>query len=157
MIRPMNRSDKEGVMDIVRRTALFTPQEAAVAEEVIDAYLDRPGSGEYEVVVFQNGNGGPGGYAAFGPTPLTEGTYDLYWIAVAPERKGSGIGRRLMAFVEERLRAKGARMLLVETSSQPGYEPTRGFYLALGYKEAARIAGFYKPGDDRVTYAKHFS
>ncbi|MBN2198308.1 MAG: GNAT family N-acetyltransferase [Candidatus Aminicenantes bacterium] len=156
MIRPMVRDDKEGVMNIVRRTALFTPQEAAVAEEVIDAFLDRPEAGDYEAVVFQNGERGPAGYAVFGPTPLTEGTYDLYWIAVAPERRSSGIGRRLMAFVEERLRGKGARMLLVETSSQPRYKPTRGFYLALGYKEAARIAGFYKPGDDRVTYAKYF-
>lgn len=156
MIRTMARSDKEGVMDILKRTSLFTPREVAVAEEVIDAYLDRPESGDYELVVFQNGDGRAAGYAAFGPTPLTSGTYDLYWIAVAPERRGAGVGRLLMAHVEEKLRDKGARLLLVETSSQTGYEPTRDFYLALGYREAARIAGFYKPGDDRVTYVKYF-
>ncbi len=156
MIGPMERSDKEGIMDILKRTTLFTPEEIAVAEEVIDAYLDRPGQRDYEIVVFRNGNGAAQGYAAFGPTPLTEGTFDLYWIAVAPERQGSGIGRKLMAFVEDGLRRRGARLLLIETSSQPRYEPTRNFYLALGYKEAARIAGFYRPGDDRVTFAKYF-
>jgi GNAT superfamily N-acetyltransferase len=156
MIRPMTASDKQRVLDLLTSTGLFTPAEVAVAEEVIDAYLARPEGGDYEVVVFQNGEAGPAGYAAFGPTPLTRGTYDLYWIAVAPERQGSGVGRKLMAFVEDSLRRRGARLLLIETSSQLRYEPTRGFYLALGYREAARIAGFYTPGDDRVTYAKYF-
>lgn len=156
MMRIMERSDKEGVMGILDRTAMFTPQEIAVAEEVMDAFLDRPEQQDYEVVVCQEGERGLAGYVAFGPTPLTEGTYDLYWIAVAPERQGAGVGRRLMAWVEDRLRGNGARLLLIETSSQPRYEPTRRFYLGLGYREAARIAGFYKPGDDRVIYAKYF-
>lgn len=156
MIRPMDKSDKENVMNILHRTAMFTPTEIVVAEEVIDAYLDTPGRQDYELVVCQNGEAGLAGYAAFGPTPLTVGTYDLYWIAVEPARQGSGVGRSLMAHVEDRLRKRGARLLLVETSSQPRYEPTRKFYLGLGYKEAARIAGFYNPGDDRVTFAKYF-
>ncbi|OGD12090.1 MAG: hypothetical protein A2Y86_09240 [Candidatus Aminicenantes bacterium RBG_13_62_12] len=156
MIRPMDKSDKADVMNILERTSMFTPPEIAVAEEVIDAYLDRPERKDYELVVCQNGERDLAGYAAFGPTPLTAGTYDLYWIAVAPEQQGSGVGRRLMAFVEDSLRGKGARLLLIETSSQSRYEPTRRFYLALGYREAARIAGFYNPGDDRVTFVKYF-
>jgi ribosomal protein S18 acetylase RimI-like enzyme len=95
------------------------------------------------------------GYAAYGPTPLTQGTYDLYWIAVSPDRQGSGLGRHLMDWVESRLQESGGRLLLIETSSQTRYDPTRRFYLRLGYREAARIADFYRPGDDRVTYAKY--
>ena len=156
MIRSLERSDKAGVMSILERTAMFTPGEIAVAEEVMDACLDRPEQNDYEAVVFEDGERSLAGYAAFGPTPLTEGTYDLYWIAVAPERQGAGVGRRLMEWVEDRLRQSGGRLLLIETSSQSRYEPTRRFYLGLGYREAARIAGFYKPGDDRVIYAKYF-
>ncbi len=156
MIRNMERSDKMDVLDILRRTAMFTPQEIHVAEEVMDDFLDKPEQKDYEVVVCQDEERGLVGYAAFGPTPLTRGTYDLYWIAVAPEQQGTGVGRGLMSWVEDRLRGGGARLLLIETSSQPRYEPTRRFYLGLGYTEAARIADFYRPGDDRVIYAKYF-
>lgn len=155
MVRPMARSDKEAVMDILRQTSMFTPPELAAAEEVIDDYLDHPERKEYFLAVWEEGRR-LAGYVAYGPTPLTEGTYDLYWIAVSPGRQGSGLGRRLMDWVEGRLRESGGRLLLIETSSQPSYEPTRRFYLRLGYKEAARIADFYRPGDDRVTYAKYF-
>jgi hypothetical protein len=47
-------------------------------------------------------------------------------------------------------------MVLIETSSQPRYEPTRQFYLRLDYREVARVPDFYKPGDDRIIYAKSF-
>jgi len=154
MVRPMVRSDKEAVMDILRQTAMFTPEEVRVAAEVMDAALDGPDQEDYSLAVWEEG-GRVAGYVAYGPTPLTQGTYDLYWIAVSPDRQSSGLGRRLMAWVEDRLREAGGRLLLIETSSQPRYEPTRRFYLGLGYREAARIADFYSPGDDRVTYAKH--
>jgi ribosomal protein S18 acetylase RimI-like enzyme len=134
---------------------MFTPEEVQVAAEVMDDALDRPEQEDYSLAVWEEG-GQVTGYAAYGPTPLTQGTYDLYWIAVSPDRQGSGLGRRLMDWVESRLRESGGRLLLIETSSQPRYEPTRRFYLGLGYREAARIADFYGPGDDRVTYAKYF-
>jgi len=155
MVRPMVRSDREAVMNILRQTAMFTPEEVQVAAEVMDDALDRPEQEDYSLAVWEEG-GRVTGYAAYGPTPLTQGTYDLYWIAVSPDRQGSGLGRRLMDWVESRLRESGGRLLLIETSSQPRYEPTRRFYLGLGYREAARIADFYGPGDDRVTYAKYF-
>jgi ribosomal protein S18 acetylase RimI-like enzyme len=47
-----------------------------------------------------------------------------------------------------------ARLLLIETSSQPRYEPTRGFYERHGYREVARVPEFYAVGDDRVIFAK---
>jgi ribosomal protein S18 acetylase RimI-like enzyme len=154
MVRPMVRSDREAVMNILRQTAMFTPEEIGVAAEVMDAALDRPEQKDYFLVVWEE-DGRVAGYAAYGPTPLTQGTYDLYWIAVSPDRQGSGLGRHLMDWVESRLQESGGRLLLIETSSQTRYDPTRRFYLRLGYREAARIADFYRPGDDRVTYAKY--
>ena len=32
------------------------------------------------------------GYVSFGPTPLTESTYDLYWIAVDKSKHRAGVG-----------------------------------------------------------------
>ena len=90
------------------------------------------------------------GYACFGATPATDGTYDLYWLAVDPAAQGRGVGSALVRAVEEKLVGRGARLLVVETSSRPDYEGTRRFYARSGYHEAARVRDFYAPADDRI-------
>ena len=94
------------------------------------------------------------GYACYGATPGTEGTFDLYWIAVDPSTQGRGAGTHLLGEVERRLRVGDERLLIAETSSRAAYEATRRFYERRGYSEQARVAAFYGPGDDRVIYAK---
>lgn len=86
--------------------------------------------------------------------PLTDRVYDLYWIAVDPAVHGRGVGGRLLDFVEEVLRGKRARFLLVETSSRSIYEKARAFYRGRGFVEEARVHDFYSVGDDRVIYKK---
>jgi ribosomal protein S18 acetylase RimI-like enzyme len=97
------------------------------------------------------------GYACYGPTPSADGTFDLYWIAVHPAAQGAGAGGRLLREVERRVRIRGGRLLIVETSSRPPYARTRRFYDACGYREAARVADFYAPADDRVILAKRLA
>lgn len=153
----MTREDRRTVLDIVQATEMFTPDEVAVARELIDIYLDQPQQRDYCLVVAENEDGRVVGYMSYGPTPLTEGTYDLYWMAVASEKQGRGYGRELVSWLEERVRAAGGRMILVETSSQPKYEKTRRFYTGLNYKEVSRIPDFYRRGDDRITYVKYLN
>lgn len=97
------------------------------------------------------------GYACYGPTPATDRTFDLYWIAMHPDYQGSGGGSVLLGEVERRLRNGGGRLLVVETSSRDEYAATRHFYEARGYAEAARIREFYAPADDRVIYTKRLA
>ena len=96
----------------------------------------------------------PVGWVCWGPTPCTLGTFDIYWIGVASNMQGRGIGRALTAFAEQSIAASGGQLFVVETSSRETYTPTRRFYEALGYREAGRIPDFYGPGDDRVIYTK---
>ena len=96
------------------------------------------------------------GYACYGPTPETDRTFDLYWIAVDPSAHGTGIGTLLLSEVERRLQGQDARLVVVETSSRSEYAGTRAFYAARGYRECARVRGFYAPGDDRITLSKRF-
>lgn len=157
MLRPMVKADRQPVLDLIRATGFFTPEEVQVAEELIDIYLKQPEQRDYFIVVVENEQGRVAGYMTYGPTPLTEGTWDLYWIAVSPSDQGKGYGQQLVRWLEEEVKKRNGRLILIETSSQPKYEPTRKFYEKLGYTEVARIPDFYRPGDDRVIFGKYFS
>ena len=67
-----------------------------------------------------------------------------------PAAQGRGVGTALVRAVEQKLLDRGARLLVVETSSRPDYEGTRRFYARSGYMEAARVRDFYAPADDRI-------
>ncbi len=94
------------------------------------------------------------GFIVYGPTPMTHGTYDLYWIATDPRVRGAGLGASLMKVMEADLRARAARLVRVETSGTDGYDATRTFYRAGGYAETARVPDFYRAGDDLVILTK---
>ena len=155
MVRPMTNGDHERVMEIIRATRFFLPEEIKVAEELIDIYLSQPDQKDYQVVVAEDENGRVVGYMTYGPTPLTAGTWDLYWIAVSPEVQGRGCGHLLVRYLEDEVKKNNGRLVMIETSSQPKYLPTRKFYEKLGYREMARIPDFYRPGDDRVIFGKY--
>jgi len=154
----MRAHDKDAVLGLVRATGFFTPDEVGVAEELIDVYLGRPDQKDYGIVVVEDeaAAGTPVGYMTWGPTPLAEDAYDLYWMAVAPSQQGKGRGKELVRWLEAEAGRRNGRVILIETSSQPKYHGTRQFYIDLGYKEVARVPDFYRAGDDRVIYAKYF-
>ena len=97
------------------------------------------------------------GAAYVAPEPFADRLWNLYFLAVSPDRHGAGTGTQLIAHVEDELRRAGqdaARVLLVETSSLEPYASARGFYRARGFDEEARIREFYGPGDSKVIFWK---
>ncbi len=156
-IRPFTEQDRAPVLELIRLTGMFTPDEERVAAEIIEVFLTQPGQRDYCIeVVEPNDGGGVAGFVCYGPTPLTEGTVDLYWMAVHPGRHRQGFGRALVRRVEEAVRQTRGRLIVIETSSKTKYAPTRQFYQRLGYAETARLPDFYRPGDDLVVYCKYF-
>ena len=138
---------------MLRHTPEFKPSELVVAEEVIDSYLRAPRNSDYYILVAED-DSALVGYICYGPTPMTEGTWDLYWNAVAQGKRHQGIGSALMKSAEkEIIRAKG-RLVLVETSSTPAYEASRRLHIGHGYEIVARIPDFYAPGDDKLILLK---
>ena len=155
-IRLMNPEDKAAVMRILRATPEFTPGEVIVAEELIDYYSSEPVGSGYNILVAEV-NSEVVGYICWGLTPLTEGTWDIYWIATDPEKQGQGIGTALLTSAEARIKEAKGRLTFIETSSKPGYEKTKGFYHARGYELVCQIPDFYAPGDDKLILQKRLS
>lgn len=88
------------------------------------------------------------------PERMTDGTFNLYLIAISKNLQGKGIGAEMMTYVENLLREKGKRILIVETSALPEFELTREFYDKLDYKREAVIREFYQEGEDKVVFWK---
>ena len=151
--RAMTSADKIEIMEILKSTTAFTREDVRVAEEVIDAYLsDAQGSGYF--IDIGELEGRVAGYLCYGPTPLTLGTWDYYWIATAPEHRGKGIGTILIKLAEEVIRKAEGRMVLIETSSTSPYTAARNLYASLGYEIISIIPDFYSPGDNKLTFRK---
>ena len=153
-IRPLHAADRDALDGIVRAQRNFTPEEMETAMEVIDEAL--AGDPEYIVTVIED-EGRVTGYECHGPTPLTHGTFDLYWIAVDPRAQKRGYGQQLMRAAEDDVARRGGRLLLIETSSQESYGATIRFYERAGYDLAARIKNFYRLGDDKLVFAKELN
>jgi GNAT superfamily N-acetyltransferase len=149
-VRP---EDRQAIRAILESTGFFYPEEIAVAEELVEERLQRgPASGYH--FEFAEAGGQVAGYTCYGPIACTKASYDLYWIGVHQGHRRAGLGRRLLARVEEQIRRLGGQRVYVETSSRAQYDPTRAFYLACGYRLEARLEDFYAPGDGKVIFLK---
>ncbi len=153
IIRRTNAGDRGAILEIVEATGFFRPDEIQIAAEVLDEAIKGGDSGHYQSFTLLNADR-TAGWICWGLTPCTIGAYDIYWIAVAPDCHGRGYGRRLIEHAEAGMRARQGRLSVLETSGRPQYESTRGFYLKLGYTEAARLREFYDVADDKVVYLK---
>jgi ribosomal protein S18 acetylase RimI-like enzyme len=145
--------DAARIRRIVEATGFFTPEEIAIAQELVEERIAKGPASGYEFS-FREAGEALLGYACYGRTPGTDHSWDLYWIAVAPEAQGRGRGRQILDHIEPKIRAAGGKLLWAETSSTDRYAPTRAFYLRAGFREAARLNDFYRTGDSKVIYEK---
>lgn len=156
MIRPLHRGDREPIRRLLIATKVFSEDEVAIALELIDIVLEKPGQKDYIIRVFEEGEKVLG-YYCVGPTPATQSTYDLYWIAVDPAVHGRGVGAQLDDHALDMVRGMGGRLVIAETSSRGSYDGTRAFYVGRGYAELARIKEYYRAGDDLVVYGRYLT
>ena len=151
MLRPTVPSDSPALVAIAERTKFFKPHELVALREVLDDYHDDPGrhwANTYEE------NGQIMGFVYFAPAEMTDQTWYLYWIFVEKQTQAKGIGSTLLKFAEDEAKKAGGRLMLIETSGLPFYEPTRRFYLKHGYRLEATLHDFYEDGDDLNVFWK---
>lgn len=154
MLTRLAASHRNLLADLLRATPEFSTEDREVALELIDCTLAAPDSYRFWIDEDDAGNG-VRGYICYGATPMTKGTFDLYWIATHPAHKGKGVGRGLVHAMERELEAEGGRLVRVETAGSEEYEATRTFYDRIGYEVVARIRDFYWPGNDLYIYGRY--
>src|SRR5690349_13842757 len=99
---PISRRDRPRLAELLAATGAFNDDEVQVALGLFDVSIDTVSSrgatprrdplspsqdsgDDYEFLgAFDEQSDQLIGYACFGRTPATDGTYDLYWLAVDP-------------------------------------------------------------------------
>lgn len=156
LIRKLERRDRPIVAGFLSGINQFYDEDRVIALELIDIFLDVQEQKDYDCLVACDEINHAVGFICFGPTPLTDGTFDLYWIAVDPVYEGKGVGTLLLESMETMVKNTRGRMIIIETSSGQEYSLTRKFYLKNNYLLAETIKDFYHLGEDRVTFIKRF-
>ena len=147
-IRSIVPGDIPALKQVIDRNELFPSQ---MLDGMVSDYFDNPNTSD---LWFTYEEEKPVAIAYVAPEKMTEGTWNLYLIAVAPDLQGKGIGRSIVQYIENTLRAKGERILLVETSGLDEFKRTRIFYDKCGYEQEARIRDFYQAGEDKIVFRK---
>jgi GNAT superfamily N-acetyltransferase len=147
---PHERADIER---ITLAAGNFQADELTTPLELFDGYLRDPVVSGYNFFSAKR-EGQVVGYACYGPTALTEGTFDLYWIVAEAAAHGQGVGRALFERVWGEVTRHRGRLLMIWTSSTPDYDRARAFYLRMGCQLEAQIKNFYRPGDDLCIFSK---
>jgi GNAT superfamily N-acetyltransferase len=149
----VREGDPEIVRAITESTGFFYSEEVDTAVELVEERLAKgPRSGYH--FLFAESEGRTVGYSCFGPIACTKASFDLYWIVVASDTRGQGVGSMLLEESERVIASMGGKRIYVETSSRALYDPTRAFYSARGYAEQAVLKDFYGPEDSKVVYCK---
>jgi ribosomal protein S18 acetylase RimI-like enzyme len=144
------------VRSLVASTGMFSTSEVDIAGDLVTERLTKGIRSGYHFVLAERG-ASLVAYACYGPIDGTQGSFDLYWIAVSPDEQRKGLGAQAYARAEAAMRKAGAKHIYVDTSSSDRYAPTRGFYQRMGFVEEARLPDFYAPGDGKVIYVKDIS
>jgi ribosomal protein S18 acetylase RimI-like enzyme len=145
--------DISRVVRLLSRTQFFSAEEVEIGTSLVTERLSEGVRCGY-LFLFAESKDAFLGYSCYGPIPGTLNGYDLYWIAVDPDRQREGVGRQLLATTEQKILELGGQRLYAETSSTAQYQPTRLFYERNGFILEGRLANYYAPNDDKMLYTK---
>jgi ribosomal protein S18 acetylase RimI-like enzyme len=153
---PVSSTDRAALLAVATATGLFSAEEA---EGLLGGILDQLASGALPeghaaLACRQAADGTILGWTYFAPDPHAEGVWNVWWIGVAPAAQGLGVGRSLLLAAEAQAAARGARVVVIETSAKDGQARARRFYAREGYAECGRVPDFYAEGDHKVLFAR---
>jgi ribosomal protein S18 acetylase RimI-like enzyme len=152
MIRLATPDDTKTLIAVAEASGLFEPQQTDELAQMLVQHFDAATNSPD--LWFTDDDGGPVGVAYAAPERMTDGTWNLYLLAIHPGCQRQGRGKALLGHVEHLLAERGERVLLIETSGTDDFDYVRAFYRNSGYTEEARIREFYAVGVDKIVFRK---
>ena len=150
-------ADLEAVLRIAKNAQVFTAEEIDVVREMFDGFFHPNSYNDHTFIVCRKENSGAVvGFAVYGPVPMTDRIWHLYWICTDHNEQGKGIGNVLWSRIHEDVRSKGARAIYLETSDSDLYAPARQFYERHGWQRAAHLPDYYAIGEGMLIFRKVF-
>lgn len=150
VVEPSRPEDRAPIGAVARSAGVFSPTELDTVFELFDQSQRDPSSG-YNFLSYRL-DGRVVGFACWGPTPLTDGTHDLYWICSERGLQRQGVGAALFRRVESEVRARGGRLIVIWTSDREAYAAARRFYDRMGCQRVAHVRDYYQPGEGLEIY-----
>jgi ribosomal protein S18 acetylase RimI-like enzyme len=152
VIRDVTKVDFAGMVGILDDIREFSSLDIACCRDCLQDYVEGV-EPTYRFICSED-DSGIDGFACFDSDTLSDGVVEVYWVVVAPRKQKNGIGSLLLSHIESEARMKKARMIVLETESDPLYVNARRLYEKCGFAREAVIKDFYHEGDDKVMYVK---
>jgi ribosomal protein S18 acetylase RimI-like enzyme len=148
-IRAVASADIIGLKKVVDSSGLF-PSE--YLDEMISDYFNNADTQDIWFAYFDDNKPVSLGYCV--PEKFTDGTYNLLAIGVSQDSQRNGVATEMMSYIEQQLKEKDGRILIVETSSDDAQIGARKFYEKIGYTQMAVIKDFWNDGEDKIVFWK---
>lgn len=152
MIRLTIPHDTSALLALAEATGLFESDQIEELAQMLNQHFSN--ETDSQGIWLTDYDNEPVGVAYVAPERMTDGTWNLYLIAIHPNYQKQGRGAVLLRYVEQMLAERGERVLLVETSGTDDFEYVRAFYRNNDYVEEARIRDFYTDGVDKIVFRK---
>src|SRR5262245_20468885 len=98
MFRTITPAHTDHLRALTAKPGLFQPIELTALREVLDDYHTTNADHGHRGFAWEE-DGRLLGYAYYAPTPMTDRTWHLFWIAVDSTLQGRGLGGKLLRFV----------------------------------------------------------
>ena len=148
-IKAVTRNYVAELKNVVDSSGLF-PSE--YLDEMISDYLHNPYTQEIWFTYINDNTPIAIGYCV--PEKFTNGTYNLLAIGVLQEFQRNGVATEMLHYIEQQLKQKDGRILIVETSSDDAQIGARKFYEKIGYAQMAVIRDFWNDGEHKIVFWK---
>lgn len=148
-IRAVTSTDIEGLKKVADSSGLF-PSE--YLDEMISDYFNNPDTQDIWFTYIDGSKTVAIGYCV--QEKFTDGTYNLLAIGVSEDSQRKGIASEMMKYIEQLVKHKDGRVLIVETSTDDAQIGARKFYKQIGYTQEAVIRDFWKDGEDKIVFWK---
>ena len=138
MIRDTISDDIDGLITLAKATGLFEEEQL----DELTATIEQCCQGETNEICVTDFETDPVGVAYLAPERMTDGTWNLYLLAVHPKYQRQGRGAALIDYVEKRLIQDKVRLLLVETAGTDDLNMSVSSIVRMAFNRKRRFETF---------------